>query len=903
MRSLAVVVLALGLTLGVAVAQTKPGCPGARLAGGVGTGGAALAACRGDGGGDPIRVLLFTKTVSFRHDSIPEAVALMTSLPASEGIRVEATEDAGAFRDENLERFDVVLWVNTTGDVLNDEQQAVMERFIRSGKGFVGVHSAADTEYGWPWYGRLLGAYFVNHPLLPVEVEVTNEDSSHRSTTHLPPTFLFTDEIYNFDRNPRLDHHVLLTVDEEGFIFPNTDGGPSMGDDHPVAWYKQFDGGRSWYTNLGHRKETWADPAFRRHLFEGIRWAASESRWNRIVVTTTPRNPMALEVDADGRVFYVERDGEVRIWDPTTGRADLAARLEVSNVGENGLLGIALAPDFKASATVYLYYSAPDPDGTEPYTADNVGENRLARFRMADRSTLDLTSEEILFRVPSARVQHEGGDLQFGPDGKLYLSLGDNTDPFGDAGLFSPRDKREGRTVYDADRTAGNPFDLRGSILRLNADGTPAAGNLYPADGSQGRPEIFVKGTRNPFRIAVDPSTGRLFWGDVGPDAPIEGVQGPRGYDEINFADTPGVYGWPFCIGFNLPYRDVDFETGEVGDPFSCDGYRPALLAYDYITVDYLALGRAFRATDEKVTGRTALAGVVYRPQGRAPFALPSELEGRLLMTEWTRDLLVSVEVSPGGELGAVERLLPWERFTQPMDLDVGPDGALYVLEFGSGFGGTNSDARLSRIEYSESGDLAPVAFIDATTQPIASDRVTVQLSGARSRAPNDQITDWAWDFDRDGTVDARGAEVEHTFEGEGIYTVALTVTSKSRRRSFPATQDVFVGTGPPTPTIHSPGDGTALRDGVEVQLEGSAVDYDGAPLACNQLVWEVRLGHNSHSHPASEIRSLCKARFTPSLQGHGPGRDLFYVLELSATDPTSGLRAVTTQILPLEAE
>lgn len=881
--------------------QTRPSCPGKRLAGSSAQR-SSIAACRAEPA-DPVRALLFTKTTSFRHDSIPDAVAMLTSLPAAEAIEVEATEDAAAFTDENLARFDVVIWANTTGDVLNDTQQSAMERFIRAGHGYVGVHSAADTEYGWPWYGRLIGAYFVSHPLLPIEVEVTTEDADHRSTEHLPATFLFTDEIYNFDRNPRLDHQILLTVDEEGFIFPNTDGGPSMGDDHPIAWHKHFEGGRSWYTNLGHRKETWSDSTFRRHLLEGIRWAADVSRWNRIVITSTPKNPLALDVAADGRVFYVERAGELRTWAPETGRDRLAGELDVSNIGENGLLGLALAPDFTTSGTVYLYYSAPDPQGTEPYTSDSIAENRLARFRMNDDGTLDLASEEILLRVPSARVQHEGGDLEFAPDGTLFLSLGDNTDPFGDAGLYAPRDKRPGRTVFDADRTAGNPFDLRGSILRLRPDGSPADGNLYASDGSDGRPEIFVKGTRNPFRIAVDPATGRLFWGDVGPDAPVEGPQGPRGYDEINFADSPGDYGWPFCIGFNLPYRDVDFETGMIGGPYSCDGFRPALLAYDYITVDYLALGRAFRANDEKITGRTAIAGTVYRPPGRAAFALPRKLHGRLFIAEWTRDLLASVEVRPSGDLGAVERLVPWERFNQPIDLDVGPDGALYVLEFGSGFGGANSDAQLSRIEYSETGALTPVAQIDASISSASPERVQISLSGRRSFAPNDEVVDWAWDLDGDGRPDASGPDITHTFEERGVYAPTLTVTSRSRRQSLPANQAVYVGIAPPNVVIESPAEGTILRDGVEVELRGSAIDDAGEVLACEQLVWELRLGHNSHSHPAIEVAEVCEAKFTPSSQGHGQDRGLFYVLELSATDPDSDLRGTATRILAFEPD
>ncbi|MCI0346326.1 MAG: ThuA domain-containing protein, partial [Chloroflexi bacterium] len=377
-----------------------------------------------------LRVLVFTRTAGFRHPSIADAHRVLGALGPRDGIVTTITEEPAVFTDEQLLGFDVVLFANTTGDVLGAAEQAALERFVRRGGGWVGVHSAADTEYDWPWYGRLVGAYFRNHPLLPVSVTVTTEDDTHPSTAHLPTTFTFVDEIYNFDRNPRFDNAVLLTVDEAGFVFPNFPPGPSMGADHPVAWYKEFDGGRSFYTNLGHRPETWDDPAFVTHLLAGIRWAAGPISWSRAVLTDDARNPLALAVAPDGRVYYVERTGEVRMWDPRTGRALLAARLDVDTTWENGLLGIALDPAFATNGWVYLYHSTPvaePPPATGP-----PGDNVLSRFTARADGTLDLATRLDLLHVPSERACcHEGGSLAFAPDGTLFLSTGDNTNPLG----------------------------------------------------------------------------------------------------------------------------------------------------------------------------------------------------------------------------------------------------------------------------------------------------------------------------------------------------------------------------------------------------------------------------------------------------------------------------------------
>lgn len=830
-----------------------------------------------------IDVLLFTQTQGFRHPSISDAVEFFTTLPAEEKINVTHTEESEVFTDDGLAAFDVVIFANTTGDVLNDAQQSALQRFVSAGGGYAGVHSAADTEHSWPWYGQLVGAYFISHPLLPVEVEVTTEDGTHPATTHLPSTFQFVDEIYNFDRNPRYDNAILLTVDEAGFIYPNIPDTPSMGDDHPIAWYKEFEGGRSFYTNLGHRPETWQDPLFQQHLLAGVRWAAASISYSRVILSNEPANPMELAVADDGRVFYIERTGELRVWLPQTSEVVEAAVIDVDTSSENGLLGLALDPAFAQNSTLYLYYSAPLDT---PLPAGPPGRNVLASFLLKPDNTLDLGSRQQLLEVPSERqCCHEGGSLAFAPDGSLFVSIGDNTDPFPAQG-YAPLDERPGHERENSQRTAQNPFDLRGSILRINPDGSIPQGNLFPPDGSQGRPEIYTKGNRNPFRIAVDPGNGRLYWGEVGPDGFADGPRGPRGYDEINFADHPGNFGWPYCIGSNRAYNAYDFATGEVGAPYACGNYQPSLLAYDYLNVAVLALGKAVDAQSEAgFTGRTAIAGVFYPPMGDAPFQLPEVFQGKLLMTDWTRDIIAAVEVTDAGQLGAVTRLLPWEKFRRPIDLDVGSDGALYVLEYGTSFGGNNPDAQLTRIEYSPTGELTPVAAVSSSvaagTAPLL-----VAFSSAGSRAPgrDNAIDAYEWDFNGDGNVDSREPNPSYTYESPGSYRASLTIVGASGGRSLPASANIVVGNTPPEVEILSPADNITVDIDSVVSLRGAASDMQDAGIDCNNLVWDIRLGHNAHSHPRTTLRG-CEASFVASLGGHNEQGALFFAVELTYTD------------------
>jgi type 1 glutamine amidotransferase len=231
---------------------------------------AGLIACSSDPEAKPkprAQVLVFSKTAAFRHDSIPAGIAAIRSLGRANGFSVTATEDARAFTPKRLRRLDAVVFLSTSGDVLGPRQQRAFRSYIRHGGGWVGIHSAADTEYEWPFYGRLLGAYFRSHPAIqPATIDVA--DRSHPSTRHLPVRWTRTDEWYDFRSNPRGAVHVLATLDESSY------SGGTMGADHPIAWCHAFKGGRAWYTAGGHTGESYSEPLFSRHLLGGILWAA-----------------------------------------------------------------------------------------------------------------------------------------------------------------------------------------------------------------------------------------------------------------------------------------------------------------------------------------------------------------------------------------------------------------------------------------------------------------------------------------------------------------------------------------------------------------------------------------------------------------------------------------------------
>lgn len=254
LRRLTLATATLAVTLGCA----SPGESGAQVT-------ESWVSCHQPVEGDP-QVLVFTRTSGFRHGSIPAGVQAVRRLGEQLGFSVEHTEDPARFSAPSLASFAGVIFLNTTGDILDDAQQGAFEAFIQRGGGFVGVHSAADTEYDWPWYGQLVGAWFARHPPTQ-EGRLVVADATHPSTRCLPDPWVRVDEWYDFRSPPPAGASILLTIDESSY------GGGRMGAPHPMAWARQVDGGRAWYTALGHTAESYSEPAFLDHLAGGILWA------------------------------------------------------------------------------------------------------------------------------------------------------------------------------------------------------------------------------------------------------------------------------------------------------------------------------------------------------------------------------------------------------------------------------------------------------------------------------------------------------------------------------------------------------------------------------------------------------------------------------------------------------
>lgn len=653
-------------------------------------------------------VLVYSHTAGFRHDSIEDGVALVKALGEEHNFEVDATEDSLFFVSNDLSTYAAIVFMNTNRNVLDESGQAAFEKYIQQGGGFVGVHSAAATEYDWEWYGQLVGAWFKDHPK-PQDATVVVADQTHPSTAHLPKEWEHFDEWYNYRVNPRSEVHVLATVPESSY-----EGG-SMGHDHPIAWAHEFDGGRSWYTGLGHTKEVYAEPLFQQHLLGGIEWAAGQvegdvhvtraASYKKKVLMDEVTDPMEIAIAEDGRVFLAERAGAIKVWDPVTEETTLAGWIPVYMIIEDGLLGLTLDPDFSENGWMYVFYAP-----------DNGGPSRLSRFTVEGNS-IHMESEKILLEIPVQRNDccHAGGSLAFDATGNLYVSTGDNTNPYDREG--SPIDERPGNHKADAQRSSGNTNDLRGKILRIHPepDGTYSIpeGNLFEAD-SLHRPEIYTMGHRNPFRIAVDSKTGWLYWGDVGNgDAP--NARGGWGWDEFNLARGPGNFGWPYFTGNNEAYKDFDYETQVIGDPFDAASpindspnntgakelppAEPAWIWYTYgSSEDFPDLGAG---------GINPMAGPVYRkPETPAPYALPDYYEGKPIIYEWMRNWVMEVDTDGEGNVLEISPFLPGMEFVRPIDMEIGPDGALYIAEWGDAFWGSNADAQVVRVEYRGNGQM-----------------------------------------------------------------------------------------------------------------------------------------------------------------------------------------------------
>ena len=874
--------------------------------------------------------LLFTKTDAFRHDSIPAGITAIQELAAANDFTVTQTEDSTQFNDANLANYDVVIWLSTTGDVLNETEQGAFERYIQGGGGYVGVHAAADTEYDWPWYGGLVGAYFQSHPANQ-EATVDVADRVHPATQHLPAEWVRTDELYNYRTNPRGTAHVLATLRESTY----DPGAGAMGADHPIAWCQDYDGGRSFYTGLGHTIESYAEPAFREHLLGGIETAAGVtpadcgatvwSNFEKVALDQNTEDPFELDVAPDGRVFFAERAGDVKVFRPDTQSTVVAGHVDVFTGQENGLLGLALDPAFATNNWIYLFYAAP---GTLPCPASDpgatlCGPQRLSRFTM-NANTLDLASEQILLEFPIQRDEccHSSGTLDFDAQGNLFLATGDNTNPFASSG-FVPTDERDGRSSWDAQRSSGNTNDLRGKLLRIHPepDGTYTvpAGNLFTPGTLGTRAEIYAMGFRNPFRMTVDPETGWAYVADYGPDATASDPnRGPAGYVEWNQIRAAGNYGWPYCHGNQFAYNDYDFAAGTSGALFNCaapvnespnnTGLRelPPAQAPDV----WYSYGESPEFPELGTGCGCPMAGPVYHYDAalESERKFPAYFDDTPFFFEWGRNFIAEFKLDESGELLDILPFLPTETYLRPMDMTFGPDGALYLLEWGTDFQGTDPDSGLYRIDYVK-GTRRPI--VAATGTPDSGGTpLTVQFSSAGTRDPDagDQLT-FAWDFQSDGTIDSTAPNPSFTYTVAGNFTAQLTVTDTSGKTGV-ANVLISVGNTKPTVTIPAPPDGGFFDFGDQIAYDVAVTDPEDPAVDCSRVRMAYLLGHDVHAHELTSQTGCSGTITTASDDGHGAAANLYGVLEATYTDtgaagvaPLTGRARLTLQPKRKQAE
>ena len=545
------------------------------------------------------------------------------------------------------------------------------------------------------------------------------------------------------------------------------------------------------------------------------------SQFQKVTLNDRPGEPMSLAVLPDGRVLHSARTGQIRIHNPRTGLNTLAADMRESPEGlylhdEEGVQGIALDPRFQNNRWVYVYYSpeldtpVDDPatggavnEGDAPFDLETAEDRErlelfegyllLSRFKLVG-SELDFDTEQQILRVPVDRgiCCHVGGKIDFDGEGNLYLSTGDDTNPFESSG-YTPIDERDTRNpAFDAQRTSANTNDLRGKILRIrvtsDGDYSVPAGNLFRPGAARTRPEIYAMGFRNPFRMAVDRKSNNVYVGDYSPDAneADPAARARRAIGRWMLVDRPGNYGWPYCMTRNLGYVDYDFETEASGDEFNCSrratSRRTTRAGATCPTWSTRTSGTATPTpTPACSPSCSGAGGDGIGPMGGPAYdfrgAAARGRSGRASSTA-TAVLRVDARLREGVRAQRPERQparadpqpVPGRRRASiiqdnPMDMEFGPDGALYTLEYGTG---SSSRARRRSSAASTSCAAAsgrrcrrsrrtPTSSVNA-----AADGEVLERRARTTRTATRLA--YAWDFNADGTFDSRQPNPSYTY-------------------------------------------------------------------------------------------------------------------------------------------
>jgi cytochrome c len=543
-----------------------------------------------------------------------------------------------------------------------------------------------------------------------------------------------------------------------------------------------------------------------------------DNRFTKVVLTEGMDEPMEMTFLPENRVLIVERKGGVKIFDEKTGEMTLIATLPVNTKytnkegvvreAEEGLMGVIAHPYYAKNNWIYMYYAD---------SAD--AKHVLARWELKGNELI-ASSKKIVLEVPTQRQEccHTGGGMVFDQEGNLFLTVGNNT--------VNPRegssnlDERPGMENSDDQRAPGNTNDLRGKILRIHPedDGTYTIpeGNLFPEGTEKTKPEIYTMGHRNAWRPTLDSKTGFLYWGEVGPDASVDSIWGPRGYDEFNQAKGPGFFGWPYFIGDNFPYNRRNHADSTYGAPYDVNKpvnesvnntgltelptpVVPAMIYYPYgVSEQFPQLGSS---------GRSATGGPVFRKSDfkeGAPFVFPAYYEGKWLIVDFMRGWIFAVTLDEKGDYQNMERFLPNETFSSAIDMDFGPDGSLYILEYGSAWFRGNANSRLIKIEYNKGNrkpNVKATADKSSGSVPLA---VNFSSEGTNDYDDYDQgkLT-YEWKITNGAGVDQTLAEANpsFTFAEAGTYQVTLTVTDTKGEKNS-SSLEIVAGNEPPVVKI-----------------------------------------------------------------------------------------------------
>ncbi len=716
----------------------------------------------------------------------------------NQNIKIDTASNIHVINEDSIKYYSAILMINVDGTKFKSQEQVDLQRYIQAGGGLGLMNAEISDKFYWSWFDRITRQLREKDRQYFDGGRVASLDTETSVNDII--NFLIGENIYNYAR-------------------VKTSRAP--------------------------------DP----------------KRFVKKVLDDQVNEPMDLAVLPDGKVVYIEREGAVKLYDPKRQSTKKIDHFVVNTEGnyEDGMLGIAVDPMYEQNNWIYIYYSP----------IDSIQKQNLSRFNLVEDSLIRST-EKIVLEVMVQRETccHSGGAIVFDDAGNLYLSTGDNTSSKASDG-YTPIDERPGRSPYDAQKSSSNTHDLRGKILRITptADGsyTIPDGNLFPKDGSQGRPEIYLMGLRNPFRFTVDPITNYVYWGDVGPDSGRDSKLGPQSYDEYNQAKGPGFFGWPYFIGDNKAYPKYDFETGEIGRYF--DPEKPInnspnntgnkVLPPAQKPMIWYPYGKSKEFPMLGTGSRSAMGGPIFysnRYQKNSKVKFPDYYNGKWFIYEWARSWIMVVTMDQEYKLSKIEPFLPKMDFDKPIDIEFGPDGAMYLLEYGANYFTDNDDARLSKIEFNAENAI-PVAIASAN-KTVGAAPLTVKFSAEESfdYDLNDSLT-FKWEFNDplNSSTDKSITEFEYTAPGN--YVARLTVTDTKGETSH-AVINVTVGNEKPEIIVDIKGNQSFYLDAESIDYNIKVLDKEDGSTEGGEIVAKAVGVHFNYLKEGKDLALLGPDQF-----------------------------------------